>query len=148
MTTLSRHAIVGYTPAQMYRLVNDIDLYPQFLPWCRDSQIIDKNEVEIIASISIAKGPLQHSFTTRNVLQHNESMEMTLINGPFKRLYGRWQFIPHDGEHGCHIKLEIDFEFSSKLIGIALDPIFTQIASSLVDAFCQRASQLYGHNSD
>lgn len=144
MTTITRSSLVLYTPDQMFDLVNDVEAYPSFLPWCRDSKIISKTDDEISASLELAKGGVHHVFSTRNKLVHGQSIDIKLIDGPFQHLEGHWQFGMIGDNQGCRIQLDMDFEFSNRLISMALGPIFTQISGSLVDAFCKRAQEIYG----
>jgi ribosome-associated toxin RatA of RatAB toxin-antitoxin module len=146
MTTITRSSLVLYTPEQMYDLVNDVEAYPSFLPWCRDSKIISKSDDVISASLDLAKGGIHHVFSTRNKLIEDESIAIELIDGPFQHLEGYWQFKPIGDNEGCRVQLDMDFEFSNRLISMALGPIFTQISGSLVDAFCKRAQDIYDDN--
>ena len=143
MTTITRSSLVLYTPDQMFDLVNDVEAYPSFLPWCRDSKIISKTDDELSASLELAKGGVHHVFSTRNKLVHGKSIDIELIDGPFRHLEGHWQFAMIGDNQGCRIQLDMDFEFSNRLITMALGPIFTQISGSLVDAFCKRAQEIY-----
>jgi ribosome-associated toxin RatA of RatAB toxin-antitoxin module len=145
MTTITRSALVLFTPEQMFDLVNDVEQYPAFLPWCRSSAIIAKSDTEITASLDLAKGGIHHEFTTRNELVRGHSISINLVNGPFKHLTGHWTFEMIGNNQGCRITLAMDFDFSNKLISLTLDPIFTQISGSLVDAFCKRAQEIYGN---
>lgn len=143
MATVSKSAIVPYSPGQMYRLVNDVASYPQFLPWCRTARVLAEDEDAMRASIEIAHGRLHKSFTTLNRLQKDKMIEMRLVEGPFHHLEGYWRF-GELGEGACKVSLDLDFEFSGKLVALALGPIFHQIANTLVDAFCKRAVEVYG----
>lgn len=143
MTTVKKNALVPYSAAEMYALVNDVEAYPQFLPWCRGTRVLYRDEDEIRASIEIAQGALHKSFTTHNRLQRDKMVEMRLVEGPFRHLEGFWRFDAL-GERACKVNLDLDFEFSNKLIGLALGPIFNQVVNTLVDAFCARAEQVYG----
>ena len=144
MTTISRHSLVMYTPEQMYDLVNDIEAYPSFLPWCRSSKILSQSDDEMSASLDLAKGGLHHQFSTRNKLVPGKSIDISLIEGPFQHLEGHWKFVMIGDNQGCRMQLDMDFEFSNRLISMALGPIFTQVSGSLVDAFCKRAQEIYG----
>jgi len=149
LSHIQRTALVHYSPAEMFRLVNDIDDYANFLPWCRSAHIISQDmqaqEIrEIVASVEIAKGILNKTFTTRNTLTADKRIDMMLVDGPFKKLQGYWQFDTLKTENACKVNLELDFEFDGALISIAAKPIFTQIATTLVDAFCKRAVEVYG----
>lgn len=146
MTIITRSALVLYSPDQMFDLVNDVESYPSFLPWCRSSKVISKSPEEVIASLDLAKGGIHHVFTTRNRLIHDESIQIALVNGPFEHLEGLWQFDMIGDNQGCRVTLNMDFEFSNRIISMALGPIFTQISGSLVDAFCKRAQDIYGNN--
>lgn len=146
MTTITRSALVLFTPQQMFDLVNDIEQYPTFLPWCKSSEVISKSDQEITASLDLAKGGIRHKFTTRNSLVTAQSITLSLVDGPFQHLNGDWQFDMIGDNQGCRITLNMDFDFSNRLISMALDPIFTQISGSLVDAFCKRAQDIYGNN--
>ena len=143
MTVITRSAYTPYAPFQIFDLVNDIEAYPSFLPWCRHSKIISKTDDIVHASLDLAKGGIHHVFSTKNRLKQGESIAIELIDGPFKHLEGYWQFNVGDNG-GCHIQLDMDFELSNRLVGMILGPIFTQISESLVDAFCQRAHVIYG----
>jgi len=144
LSHIQRTALVHYSPAEMFQLVNDIDAYADFLPWCRSAHIISQQPREIVASVEIAKGILNKTFTTRNTLTANKRIDMALVDGPFKKLQGYWQFDALKTDNACKVNLELDFEFDGALISIAAKPIFTQIATTLVDAFCKRAVEVYG----
>ena len=143
MTTINKTALVPYSASEMFALVNDIGSYSQFLPWCRSSQILEQDEDQIRATIEIAHGSLHKSFTTRNRLQRDKMIEMRLEQGPFKQLEGFWRF-DILGERACKVSLDLEFEFSNRLVGMAMGPIFSQIANNLVDAFSKRAVEVYG----
>ena len=144
MATISRSALVMFSPAQMYDLVNDIAAYPQFLPWCVASKVLDVSEREISAMLDVRKGMLKYQFSTQNTLTPNAAIDMHLIDGPFKHLEGHWKFDMIGDNQGCRVSLEMDFEFSNRLLSTSLGPIFSQITGSMVDAFCQRAQAIYG----
>lgn len=131
-----------YSNSQMYAIVNAVEEYPDFLPWCAASKVLTQSKTSMEASILMKKGKLNHSFSTRNMLTENEIIHMQLIDGPFKSLSGDWKFTPLS-EQASKIELHLNFEFSNRIIGMLIGPVFTQIADSLVDAFCQRAHQIY-----
>lgn len=143
MTTVNRNALVPYSAEEMYTLVNNIEAYPRFLPWCREARILFRDEDEIRATIHFSKHGIDTSFTTRNRLQKNKMIEMRLIKGPFHHLQGFWRFEPM-GETASKVSLDLEFELSSTLLSIAIGPVFTQIANALVDAFVKRAREVYG----
>jgi ribosome-associated toxin RatA of RatAB toxin-antitoxin module len=144
MSKIERNALVHYSAAEMYALVNDVDAYADFLPWCRSSKVMASSEDEMVASVEIAKGLLNQRFTTINTLEKDKRINLQLKDGPFKKLQGYWQFDALKTENACKISFQLEFEFDSAMISIAAKPIFTQIANSLVDAFCKRAVEVYG----
>ena len=143
MAVINRHAIVAYSPGQMFDLVNDVATYPEFLPWCSSSKVISTSEDEVHAALNLSVGGLQKSFTTCNRLQKDKMIEIRLVDGPFKHLEGFWRFDEVEGK-GSKISLDMEFEFAGMLLDMAIGPIFFQMANSLVDAFCKRAETVYG----
>lgn len=146
MTIIKRSAIVAYQPAEMYELVNHIESYPQFVPWCVSSVVLSRNEDEIRATLSFARGGLQKSFTTCNRLQPHKLIEIRLLDGPFRHLEGFWRFESH-ASGGTEVCLDLEFEFSNKLLELAFGPIFNQVANKLVEVFCKRAEEVYGNKN-
>ena len=144
MSHIQRNALVHYSPAEMYNLVNNVADYSNFLPWCRSSEVKSESETEMIASVEIAKGVLNKTFTTQNKLHKDQRIELSLVDGPFRKLSGYWQFDALKTENACKVSLDLEFEFDNAMMSIAAKPIFTQIATSLVDAFCKRAVEVYG----
>jgi len=140
---IQRSAVVPYSTQQMFDLVNDVEAYPRFLPWCRSARELSSGEDWIRARIEMAKGALHRSFTTRNTLEHGRRIRIRLEDGPFSRLEGDWHFEPAGGS-GCRVSLDLEFDFASRMLGAVVGPVFNQIASSLVDSFCRRAHQVYG----
>ena len=144
MTTIERNALVHYSPDEMFQLVNNVGDYSAFLPWCRSSKVISESEAEMEASVEIAKGVLNQTFTTHNSLTQGQRIDIALVDGPFKMLSGYWQFDALKTENACKVNLVLEFEFDNAMISIAARPVFTQIANSLVEAFCKRAVEVYG----
>lgn len=142
MAIIKRSAVVPYSAAQMYELVNRIEDYPSFLPWCRSSQVHSRDEDEVHATLELAKGGMSKSFTTCNRLQKDKMIEVRLVSGPFRHLEGFWRFEHLD--KGCHVSLDLEFEFHNNILSMAISPLFHPIANSLVDSFCQHARQIYG----
>ena len=144
MSHINRSALVHYSPAEMYQLVNNVAEYPKFLPWCRSSEVKSETPTEMVASVEIAKGVLNKTFTTRNKLRKDVRIDLELVDGPFRKLSGHWRFDSLKTASACKVNLDLEFEFDSAMMSIAAKPIFTQIANSLVDAFCKRAVDVYG----
>ncbi|MCE8026006.1 MULTISPECIES: type II toxin-antitoxin system RatA family toxin [Halomonadaceae] len=143
MPMVNRSALVRHTPRDMFELVNDFERYPEFLPGCRRARLLERDESHLIGEMTLGRAGIEQSFTTRNDLIEPERIEMSLVSGPFKRLRGRWLFLPM-GEGACKVCLELEFEFANRLLGMAFGKLFQQVAGQLVDAFTRRADELYG----
>jgi len=122
----------------MYQLVNDIEHYPDFVPWCTAARVESRTDSEVTATLTIKRGPLRAEFTTRNLLEPDKRVLMQFVSGPFRVLEGIWTFTPL-GELGCRVELEMRFEFSNRVAGTLFEPLFENTAASLVDAFVKRA---------
>ena len=144
MTEISKTTVVPYTPEEMYVLVNDIESYPVFLPWCTAAKISFQQEESLTATLSLALGKIKQSFTTENTMQDGSRIDMQLIEGPFKHLSGYWRFIQED-EQSCYVQLHMHFEFKNKIIKHTLGKAFYKVMDTLVDSFVQRAQQIYGN---
>jgi len=143
MPIVNKSALLAYSAAEMYAIVNDIEAYPEFLPWCKSSQIISANEDEIKATLDLSRSGINKSFTTCNRLQKDKMIEMRLVDGPFRHLEGFWRFEALN-EAASKVMFDMEFEFSSKLLSVTVGPVFSQITGSLVDAFSKRAVEVYG----
>ena len=144
MTILKRNADVRYSAAQMYDLVNAIEDYPEFLPWCSGSEVLSRTEDEVQATLHLSRGGISKSFTTCNRLQKHKMMEVRLVKGPFRQLEGFWRFEDLGEQGGSRVSFDLEFEFHNKLLDMAFGPVFHQVMNTLVDSFCQRAETLYG----
>lgn len=138
MRRVTRSALVPYSADAMFALVDDIPAYPEFLPWCRAAQEHSRSERQVEASLELARGGISKWFTTRNHLTPGERIDIELVDGPFRKLEGHWSFVPL-GDAGCRINLEMEFEFSSRMLDMMIGPVFEQICNSLLDAFVERA---------
>lgn len=146
MTTVNRSALVNYTPQEMFSLVDDIEHYADFLPWCRNTTIHERGENEVKASIELAHRGVHKTFTTLNSMQPGKSIKIQLVKGPFSHLEGVWRF-DSLGENACKVSLDMHFDFSNRLLQLAIGPVFSQIVNNLVDAFVKRAQEVYGARS-
>lgn len=127
----------------MYTLVNDVARYPEFLPWCRGSEVLETSAADMRARLDLARGSFHRSFTTHNFLTPGAGITMTLEDGPFKHLEGRWRFTDL-GPEGSKVELDMEFQFDNMLLDLVAGPVFEDICNSLVDAFIRRAAALHG----
>jgi len=147
MTVVNKSRVVPFEPMQMYRLVDEVEKYPEFLPYCDGSEVHHRDEDEVKASLMIGAGGMSKSFTTRNLLQPGKMIEIRLVDGPFKHLEGFWRFDATD-DGGCKVSFDIEFEFAGRMFSMLLGPVFEQVTNKMVDAFCLRAEDLYASNND
>lgn len=142
MPEVSRSVLVGYSPEQMFALVDRVEDYPGFLPWCGGVTLLQRDAEVTRASILINYHGIRQSFTTENVKRAPAEMRIRLIEGPFRRLEGSWRFTGL-ADRGCKVELALDYEYSSRILEKLIGPVFNHIASTLVEAFVKRAGQVY-----
>jgi ribosome-associated toxin RatA of RatAB toxin-antitoxin module len=143
MQVVERSALVTFSAAQMFALVNDVPRYPEFLPWCVGARVDDMSPTERIAMMKIAHGVLKTEFTTRNTLIPNVQIDMRLTHGPFRDLTGAWHF-DAIGTRGSRVHFIVEFEFKNRLTSAAFNTVFETLCGSIVDAFVARAQKVYG----
>ena len=138
MREIKRSALVAQPPSRLFALINDIESYPRFLPWCTHARVESRSEREIVATIGVKRGPLHGEFTTRNELEPDKRILMHLVDGPFKTLEGQWLLTPI-GPDGCRVELIMRFAFKSALSAVMFESKFAETVGSLVDAFVARS---------
>jgi ribosome-associated toxin RatA of RatAB toxin-antitoxin module len=143
MHVVERSALVTYSPAEMYALVNDVARYPEFLPWCVGAKVTDDSPGERIAALKIERGVLKTEFTTRNTLKPDTQILMQLKDGPFRKLTGAWRF-DAIGTRGTRVNFRVEFEFKNRVTAAAFNAVFETLCGSIVDAFVVRAQKVYG----
>ena len=146
MLTIERSVLVEFAADAMLGLVNDVGAYPQFLPWCSAASSREMADGSVEATIEIRYKGLHQAFTTRNIISSRDGLtrlEMSLISGPFKSLQGEWRFHALE-EAACKVTLDLQYDFSSKLLEKAVGPVFRLITETLVEAFVHRAESTLG----
>lgn len=143
MTVIKKSALVKFSAHQMFDLVNDIEAYPRFLPWCSGSRIIKREGDIVEAELLISKGGLKKSFSTRNKIDEGGRITVSLLEGPFSYLEGTWDFMPLR-EDASKISLNLEFEMPGMLANLAFGTVFNQICNTMVGSFTQRAKEIYG----
>jgi ribosome-associated toxin RatA of RatAB toxin-antitoxin module len=139
--TVQRSALVAHGAAGMYTLVENIEAYPRFLPWCSGAEVERRDERLTIGTLHIDFRGVHQQFTTENLKQPDQSIRMRLLRGPFRSLEGEWRFVPL-APAASRVELELAYQFASPLLGRLVGPVFNQIANSMVDAFVRRADAL------
>lgn len=147
MATILRQAQSQFSQKQLFKLVNNVKHYPEFIPWCKSTDVLEQSPDILVARLSLQKGALNHSFVTQNTLVPYTSMSMQLREGPFKMFNGLWQFSKdEEADTGCLLAFQLDYEFSTRLLSLTAGAIFHQFAGSLVNLFLKRAEEIYGKN--
>jgi len=150
MKQVKKSVLLWHTPREMYELVTQVERYPEFLPWCQKVEVLAREDDAVTARLHLAYAGVRHAFTTRNRNEDGRSVRMELVDGPFSRLDGLWQFQPLNkpGSVGeptaCKIAFELNYAFSSGALEAVVSPVFDRIANTFVDSFVQRAESLHG----
>jgi ribosome-associated toxin RatA of RatAB toxin-antitoxin module len=142
MRTIERSALVPHSPEQMFALVQDIERYPEFVPWVARATVLSRSATEVVGRLEMERAGLRETFTTRNLLEPPQRMDLQLLEGPFKTLEGRWSFEPI-GARGTRIALVMRFEFANPITSMLLSRTFEKSCNQLVDAFVARARSCY-----
>jgi ribosome-associated toxin RatA of RatAB toxin-antitoxin module len=150
MKHVKKTVLLWYTPREMYELVTAVQDYPRFLPWCEKAEVLERTDTGMTARLTLAYAGVRHAFTTRNEHVPGRSVVVRLVDGPFSRLDGTWQFLPlgsptASGESAaCKIEFEMCYAFSSGALEAVVSPVFDRVANTFVDSFVKRAEQVYG----
>ena len=140
MHNIHKSAIVLHPAQKMFQLVDSVENYPQFLPWCGSTQIIERDNDKTIASIEINYKGIKQTFTTENTKKQNQEMMIKLVDGPFKSLSGQWIFKNLDKD-SCQIELKLEYEFSNVILEKLISPVFNMIANTFIDEFIKEANR-------
>lgn len=141
MAQVEKTVLVGYSAEQMFALVEDVERYPEFLPWCDSTQVVRQGETLTTATLHINFHHIKQSFTTENRKKFPSLIEIKLKDGPFKQLEGAWHFIALSDE-ACKIEFKLSYEFSNAILEKLIAPVFSHISNSMVDAFVARAENI------
>jgi len=142
MITVSRQALVAYGAAEMYELVEDVESYPRFLPWCSAVEVAVREPERTVATIHVDFRGVRQAFTTANAQRHGERISMALVRGPFRHLHGEWRFAQL-GEAGSRIEFDLAYQLANPVLERLAGPAFNHIANTFVDAFVRRADALH-----
>jgi ribosome-associated toxin RatA of RatAB toxin-antitoxin module len=143
MAVVEKSVLIGRSAHQMFDLVDRCEDYPAFLPWCSKACVEFRDDRKTVATLHISYLSVKSHFTTENEKLVPHTMSLKLVDGPFRRLEGRWVFKPL-AENACKIEFRLSYEFSSKMFEKIIGPVFSQIANTFVDAFVRRADDVYG----
>jgi ribosome-associated toxin RatA of RatAB toxin-antitoxin module len=141
MARVTQSVLVMHPARAMFDLVDGVEHYPEFLPWCGGASVVSRTAEITVATIQIDYHVVKQSFTTRNTKQSPDRMDIALVDGPFRRLQGHWRFIPL-GETACKIEFDLEYEFANRILEKLVGPIFSRIANTMVDSFVGRADRL------
>jgi ribosome-associated toxin RatA of RatAB toxin-antitoxin module len=142
MAQVEKTVLVGHSAQRMFDLVDMVERYPEFLPWCGGIDLIQRDEAVTVATLHIDYHRIKQNFTTKNHKTYPSMMEIKLKDGPFRQLEGVWRFIPLSND-ACKIEFRLNYEFSNAFLEKLIAPVFSHIANTFVDAFVERAEQVY-----
>jgi ribosome-associated toxin RatA of RatAB toxin-antitoxin module len=143
MKRVARSAIVEHAAAEMFALVDNVEAYPRFLPWCLATTVHERTASATRATLVVGLRGLKQSFTTQNENRPGEAIDMRLVEGPFRRFAAAWRFVAL-APGACRIEFSLEFEFATPALGRLLEPLFEHIADNMVGAFTRRADEVYG----
>lgn len=145
MRQLSRSAEVSHSARALYDLVNDVESYPQFLPWCVRARVIERRPESVLATMEMSLAGIHRELTTENLLDPPRHITLMLVEGPFSHFEGRWHFedLPGAGVRS-RVSLDLSYALISRVLSMTVGPVLGAVADSLVGAFCRRADALYG----
>ena len=146
MKTVQKSVLIWYTAQEMFALVTDVERYPEFLPWCDQTKVLERDDNGMLAEIGIAFAGIRQKFITRNTHVPGREVHLKLVSGPFSNLDGHWGFTPvgKSSERACRIDLELQYGFQNMALAALVGPVFDKIAGTMVDAFVKRAEKVYG----
>jgi len=142
MARVEKSVLVAHSPERMFELVDRVEDYPDFLPWCGGTELKVRDEHRTVATIHIAYLGIRQSFTTENTKAYPREMRIRLQDGPFSELEGAWSFLQL-GDDACKVEFRLHYEFSSRMLETILAPVFSHITNTFVDAFVRRADEVY-----
>ena len=140
MHNIHKSAIVLHSSKKMFQLVDSVENYPRFLPWCGSTQILERDNSKTIASIEINYKGIRQTFTTENTKKQNKEMMIKLIDGPFQSLSGQWIFKNLDN-NSCQIELKLEYQFSNIILEKLISSVFNMIANTFIDEFIKEANK-------
>ncbi len=145
MKTVHKSVLIWYSAAEMFALVTDVASYPQFLPWCDQAAVLAEDNQGMTAKVGLSMAGIKQSFTTQNTHVKDSKVSLQLVNGPFSKLDGQWDFTPvgKNNERACKVEFSLSYDFDNAALAALVGPVFDKIAGSLVDAFVKRAVHVY-----
>lgn len=146
MKRITRSAILEHAASAMYALVERIEAYPEFLPWCAEAQVRERTAGRTVATLAVGMKGMRYRFTTENANRPHEAIDMRLVEGPFRHFAAHWRFSPL-GALAVRIDFALEYEFAGAIVSRVLGPVFETIADTMVDAFKRRADTVYGENT-
>ncbi|MBX9675480.1 MAG: type II toxin-antitoxin system RatA family toxin [Methylotenera sp.] len=142
MNVVQKTVLVMHSAEQMYALVDAVEDYPQFLPWCGGVHLLERTETKTSATLHINYHGIKQHFTTVNNKSFPHSMDIQLKDGPFKHLDGSWQFVALRAD-ACKIEFKLNYEFANGFLERIIAPVFSHIANTFVDGFVARADKVF-----
>ena len=138
MKRIARSAIVERSAEAFYALVEDIESYPAFVPWCAAAKVLERAPGRTVATLTLGVKGVRQVLTTENLNVPGRSIDMRLLEGPFWQFAAAWRFTPLEAR-AVKVEFSLEYEFSTRLVAALLEPVFSRLADSTVEAFTRRA---------
>ncbi len=144
MPVIVRSALVEKPASILFDLVDSVEQYPDFLPWCTGATVLQRNDDVTIAKLTIGMPGINTAFTTKNRKVRPTQIDLELVEGPFSALKGAWRFMPlgavgEENEQGCKVELSLEYTFASPQMNVLMGRVFEEIARTMIDRFIARA---------
>lgn len=142
MPSASHSVLLPYAVKEVFALVEDVERYAEFLPWCERSEILERGCAVVVASLQVTVAGRMEEVVTRNLSHKRERIELNLVSGPFRSFEGSWRFV--DLGEGCRVSLDLSFELSNRLLSVLAGRLKDVAIERVIDAFADRARKVLG----
>ena len=142
MPQINRSALMPFKQKDIFNLVNDVEAYPDFLPWCSSAKILEKAADQVLAKLTLKKMGVSYELVTRNRLSPFNLIDIELVEGPLQSLKGKWLFTEL-GDLGCKVEMSLGFEMKKRFIDKAMGSLLENAAEDMVRLFSSRAASIF-----
>ena len=141
MPQINRSALMPFTQKDIFNLVNDVEAYPDFLPWCSSAKVLEKTCDQVLAKLTLKKVGVSYELVTRNRLSPFNLIDIEFVEGPLQSLKGVWLFTEL-GDLGCKVEMSLSFELKKRFIDKAMGTLLENAAEDMVSLFSARAASV------
>ena len=134
MGAFKRSFLIRKPVDQVFKTLSDVNEYKTFIPYCIDSKIIEEQSDYSLVTLNIEFFGIQTSFTTKNVIKKNESIEMDLIEGPFEKFKSSWKLQEVD-QQTTNLSFVMNYQMRNKILEMAFKNNLKSVSEAIVKAF-------------